>query len=175
MLAPAEELHFKIVLSGTYWNNKPPEFDILFNNEVVLSDAITKPSGYKGVLAPEDPLVLSEQFLESTKQTVEFKRTVAPGNYYLGIRLKNKAPGDTRGFIGDRFIRDLQLHIENISINDVDLHNLIHSESEYIFDTEQMLNGAPVTRLTNCTSLGFNGVYQLEISSPFYIWLLERL
>jgi len=29
--------------------------------------------------------------------------------------------------------------------------------------------------LTNCIDLGWNGEWQLEFDSPFYIWLLENI
>lgn len=174
MLASAEELNFRIVLSGTYWN-KQPEFEILFDDQQVLAGKITMPSSGRGLVL--DPLAQEHDpdYQKSTLQTFEFSRTVAPGEHVLGIRLLNKAPGDTRGFVPGGWQRDLLLNIESISINDVDLHNLIFSESTYLFDQAQVINNETVSQLQNCVCLGFNGVYQLPISSPFYIWLLERL
>jgi hypothetical protein len=176
MLASAEELNFKLVLSGTYWRNKPPEFEILFDNQLVLAASITKPSSSKGIVLLDDNAIEhTQEYQTTTLETFEFSRTVEPGNHVLGIRLKNKADGDTRGFVPDGWTRDLLLHVEKITINDVDLHNLIFSESKYVLDQLQTINGNSTDHLTNCVSLGFNGVYQLPLSSPFYIWLLERL
>ena len=175
MLASAEELHFKIVLSGTYWTKKP-EFEILFDNQLVVGGTINAPSSSRGiVLLDGNSIQNTPEYEKTTLETFEFSRSVAPGEHVLGIRLKNKAPGDTRGFVPGGWTRDLLLHVEKITINEVDLHNLIYSESMYQLDAPQQLDGTTVHTLTNCASLGFNGTYQLPISSPFYIWLLERL
>jgi hypothetical protein len=173
--ASAEELNFKIVLSGTYWTKKP-QFEILFNNQLMLGGTINAPSSSRGiVLLDGNSIQNTPEYQQSTLETFEFSCSVEPGEYILGIRLVNKAPGDTRGFVPGGWTRDLQLHVESISINDVDLHHLVYSESTYQFDSPQELDGHTVELLKNCTSLGFNGTYQLPIASPFYIWLLERL
>jgi len=175
MLSSIEELNFKIVLSGTYWTKKP-EFEILFDNQLVLGGTINAPSSSRGiVLLDGDSIQNTSEYQQTTLETFEFSRGVEPGEHMLGIRLINKAPGDTRGFVSSGWTRDLQLHIESISINEVDLHHLIYSESTYLFDSPQELDGHSADSLKNCTSLGFNGTYQLPIASPFYIWLLERL
>jgi hypothetical protein len=175
MLASAEELHFKIVLSGTYWTKKP-EFEILFDNQLMLGGTINAPSSSRGIVTLDgDSIHQTPEYQESIQETFEFSCNVAPGEHMLGIRLTNKAPGDTRGFVPGGWTRDLLLHIEKITINEVDLHNLIYSESKYQLDQPHELNGNSVEFLKNCVSLGFNGTYQLPISSPFYIWLLERL
>jgi len=175
MLTSTEELHFKIVLSGTYWTKKP-EFEIVFDNQLVLGGTINAPSSSRGiVLLDGDSIQNTPEYQPTTLETFEFSRSVTPGEHMLGIRLINKAPGDTRGFVPGGWTRDLLLHVEKITINDVDLHHLVYSESTYQFDVPQQLDGTTTDRLTNCTSLGFNGTYQLPIASPFYIWLLERL
>jgi hypothetical protein len=175
MLESVEQLDFKIVLSGTYWTKKP-EFEILFDNQLVLGGTINAPSSSRGiVLLDGDSMDQSPEYQKTTLETFEFSCSVEPGEHMLGIRLLNKAPGDTRGFVPGGWTRDLLLHIENISINEVDLHQLIYSESTYQFDSPHDLDGNNVDFLKNCTSLGFNGTYQLPIASPFYMWLLERL
>jgi hypothetical protein len=175
MLTSAEELHFKIVLSGTYWTKKP-EFEIVFDNQLMLGGTINAPSSSRGiVLLDGDSIQNTPEYQQTTLETFEFTHKVEPGEHVLGIRLKNKAPGDTRGFVPGGWTRDLLLHVEKITINEVDLHNLIYSESIYQLDSPQELDGRTVHSLKNCVSLGFNGTYQLPISSPFYIWLLERL
>lgn len=175
MLTSAEELHFKIVLSGTYWNKKP-EFEIVFDNQLVLGGIINAPSSSRGiVLLDGDSIQKTPAYQETTLETFEFSCSAAPGDHVLGIRLINKAAGDTRGFVPGGWTRDLLLHVEKITVNEVDLHNLIYSESTYQLDSPQELDGTTVHSLKNCVSLGFNGTYQLPISSPFYIWLLERL
>jgi hypothetical protein len=71
--------------------------------------------------------------------------------------------------------KDLLLTIENITIDGVDLGSLIFKESRYDFAREQLHQGEPRSYITNCVTLGYVGTWSMPITSPFYLWLLERL
>ena len=130
---------------------------------------IFAPSSSKGLLVEHK---MEDDYAESTLQTHKFTKNLAPGEHVLGVRLKNKTAEDTRGFNADgSYALDMLLNIEAIKIDGVDLQQLIHEESEYTLDNEHQ----GTSKLTRCTSLGHNGTYRLKITSPFYIWLLERL
>lgn len=147
-----EELSFEITLSGTYWDRKP-QFSILVNDEEVASDTINQPS--------------------SGLQTVTFTKKFVEGDHVLKIRLNNKENQDTvieNGVV----TKDMLLNIEDIIIDGISLGNLLWS-AEYILDTPKQYNGETIDHLDHCVNLGWNGAYTLKFSSPFYIWLLERL
>ena len=172
MSQDVETLDFEITLSGTYWGTRYPEFDILVDDTVVNSGCISSYPSKKGL--PHDSF-MSAGREQATYQTIKFTHPVIPGNHVLGIRLKNKRPGDTCEFVDGQWRKDVLLNIEKIVIDGVDLRTLIYNERTYTFDQEQTVDGHATKMVENCVHLGFNGVYELKFISPFYIWLLERL
>lgn len=168
-----QKLDFEITLSGTYWGNRNPTFEILINDQVVLDSVIAAPPSKKGI--PGRDFMTATQVLQ-TLHTEKFSADLAPGQHVLGIRLKGKLPTDTCGFNDDgTYTRDVLLNIEKVKIDGMDLGNLIYEESIYELDSPAQVNGAELKVLERCVNLGFNGVYKLRFSMPFYIWLLERL
>ena len=71
-------------------------------------------------------------------------------------------------------VKDMILNIDDVIIDDISLGNLLWS-AEYILDEKQIYQGQEIDRLDGCVNLGWNGTYVLKFSSPFYIWLLEKL
>ena len=71
-------------------------------------------------------------------------------------------------------MKDMLLNIDDITIDDLSLGNLLWS-AEYKLDERQMYNGKEIDHMDRCVNLGWNGSYTLNFSSPFYIWLLEKL
>lgn len=147
-----EELSFVITLSGTYWD-KQPQFSILVDDEEVVSGSITEPS--------------------SALQTFQFSKKFTEGEHVLKIRLNNKENQDTVLDAGT-VVKDMLLNIEDIVIDDISLGNLLW-QAEYVLDKPQNYKGETIDHLDHCVNLGWNGAYTLKFSSPFYIWLLERL
>ena len=153
----SEELTFKVSLSGTY-HSKVPEYSILLDDQVIQKAAISK----------------SSEEIED----IEFKATLTDGPHSLKIRLENKESSDTLKDNYDsedyQIIGDMLLNIDNIQIDDIALGQLLW-DSEYILDEPQLSNGELTTSIEHCVNLGWNGTYVLNFSSPFYIWLLEKL
>lgn len=144
-----ETLHFKIGLSGTYWDKKP-QYSILFNDQIITTQAITAAS--------------NEVFY------VEFGQDVAAGAAKLQIRLENKADTDTvQSDDKSTIVKDMLLNIQSIEIDEIDLGPLLWTVSNFIGDDQNR----PV--LQNCVNLGWNGTWTLPFESPFYIWLLENI
>lgn len=172
MSESAETINFKITLSGTYWSDRRPEFDILIDDQIIHSDAIKNISSRKGLANSYLPQ-LREQ---ASYQTIEHTCLLEPGEHVLGIRFKNKKQSDTQGFNPDgTWNNDVLLNVEKIVIDGVDLHNILYQESCYELDQPQLLDGVETTTMHHVINLGFNGTWKLPFTSPFYIWLLERL
>ena len=95
------------------------------------------------------------------------------GQHELKIRLENKTINDTV-IENSEVVKDMLLNIDDITIDDISLGNLLWS-SEYILDKPQEYNGNTIDHLDGCVNLGWNGTYVLKFTSPFYIWLLEKL
>jgi len=104
---------------------------------------------------------------------VAFEHTVDEGPHTLKIRLENKTISDTVIENGE-VVKDMLLNIDDITIDEISLGNLLWS-AEYILDEKQTYKGQEIDHLDGCVNLGWNGTYTLKFTSPFYIWLLEKL
>ena len=145
-----EKLTFAVTLSGTYWDHKP-QFSIWLDDHVVAQSEITS----------------------LAQQTISFTHTVDEGDHTIKIRLENKTINDTIIENGE-VVKDLLLNVDDITIDDISLGNLLWS-AEYILDKKQVYKDQEIDHLDGCVNLGWNGTYVLKFSSPFYIWLLEKL
>ena len=157
-----EKLHVKLGISGTYWK-KVPEYNILFNGSIIKSGAIT---------APTDEVEYFEFDLESSlDQSV------------LGIELTNKEDSDTIIQKDDinpnkyEIISDMTLNIVSIEIDECSLGILPYTLGVYTVNTavDYKGDGVLVKDISLCTNLGWNGVWHLTWTNPFYLWLLESL
>lgn len=166
-------MDFEVTLSGTYWGDRRPYFHIAVDDQVVIDSQIHKFPSKKG-LPSGDHMTAAQEL--GTYQVETFSVDLAPGNHTLSITLKNKLQTDTCGFNDQgNYTRDVLLNIERVKIDGMDLQNLIYEESEYILAEPRLYQGQTVDKLNRCVCLGFNGTYKLNFSTPFYIWLLERL
>ena len=108
-----ENLQFKISLTGTYWDKKP-QFSVWLDDHVVVQSEIAGPA----------------------EQIVSFERRIDEGSHELKIRLENKTDTDTVTENGE-VIKDMLLNIDDITIDDISLGNLLWS-AEYILDKKHM-------------------------------------
>ncbi len=145
-----ESLEIEVTVSGTYWDKKP-QFSIWLDDHVIIQTSISSES----------------------QQSHKFTRTIDEGGHALSIRLENKFPSDVRK-VNDEIVRDMLLNIDDITIDGLSLGQLLW-ESTVLLDKPQQYNSKEITQLDNCVNLGWNGTYVLKFSSPFYIWLLEKL
>ena len=145
-----ENLSFKISLTGTFWDRRP-QFSVWLDDHVVIQSEIAS----------------------SAEQIVSFERRVDEGQHELKIRLENKTVNDTV-IENSEIVKDMLLNIDDITIDDISLGNLLWT-AEYILDNNQTYNSQEIDHLDGCVNLGWNGTYVLKFTSPFYIWLLEKL
>ena len=145
-----EKLSFVVSLSGTFWD-KRPQFSIWLDDHIVIQSEIP----------------------DQMQHPIAFVNTVTNGLHTLKIRLENKTPADTLIENG-QVIKDMLLNIDDIVIDDISLGNLLWS-AEYKLDNPHEYKGQVIDHLDNCVNLGWNGTYILNFTSPFYIWLLEKL
>jgi hypothetical protein len=116
---------------------------------------------------------VTQSEVSNAVHNVKFQRNVSEGPHTLKIRLENKTNADTVIKDGE-VVNDLILNIDDIIIDDISLGNLLWS-AEYILDKKQQYKGQEIDHLDGCVNLGWNGTYVLKFTSPFYIWLLEKL
>lgn len=154
-----EKIHFKIGLSGTYWDKKP-HYTISVDNKEYSNGTITLPSG-------------QTEFVEFDCEVEEDKTHV------LQIRLDNKDSSDvvkdTTDPVNYNIIKDMLLNLISIEVDDIELGNLAQMFGVFKFDEPQNYPEPGATEIPFCVNFGFNGTYELEFSSPFYLWLLDRI
>ena len=155
-----EKISFKIGLSGTYWDKKP-HFKILVNDTEYVDAFITKESDE----------------VEYIKFDCEVEEEAT---HTLKIRFDNKEDTD---IVKDKpneekdytILKDMLLNIISIEADDIDLGNLSQMASTFKYDKPENFPEPGTTELQYCVNLGFNGTYELEFTSPFYLWLLEKI
>jgi len=145
-----ENLTFQISLTGTFWDRRP-QFSVWLDDHVITQTEITSPA----------------------EQIVRFERMIDEGDHQLKIRLENKTDADTVIKNGE-VVKDMLLNINDITMDDISLGNILWS-AEYILDRKHIYKGQEINHLDGCVNLGWNGTYILKFSSPFYIWLLDKL
>lgn len=154
-MADKESLHFRIGLSGTYWDKKP-QYSIAIGDEVVKSGTITGAS--------------------DETEYIEFDYETDADAPCLKISLLNKTDQDTvQNEDKTAIVKDLLLNIVSVEIDEIDLGNLIYSLSEYHPNRPVDYQGETTQLVKNCVNLGWNGTWQLQWVNPFYIWLLENI
>lgn len=148
----------EIDVTPDYWD-KAPSIRVLLNNIELFNDTI------------------------STSQTVSIKydnNTIKDSNV-LEIYRYGKTIEDTQIDESGNILQDQVLHLNSISLNEIELGNIIYTVDFYPeypepWASEQKQQGIElVEKYSPCTSFFHNGVWRLEWTEPFHIWYLERL
>ena len=147
-MADKEQVHIKLGLSGTYWDKKP-QYRVSVNGQVFAENSITADS--------------------DTVEYVEFDVEYSTDSSTLKIELMGKEFSDTvQNADKTAILKDMLLNIVSIEIDEIDLGQIPFKHSEY-----HPLDQDNVIR--ECMNLGWNGVWTLTWTNPFYIWLLETI
>ena len=150
LLRNSETLKFRIGVSGSYWDKKPA-YSVSVDGVEQVSDVITADAGVV-------------EYAEFTLAVME------DSPHLLEIKLLNKTDDDVvQSQDQTEIVKDMLLNIESISIDDIELGQIKWDESEFV-----ATDPARPT-LKACLNLGWNGSYRLKFSSPFYLWLLEKM
>ena len=154
-MADKESLHFKIGISGTYWD-KRPQYSIAVGNDIIKEGAIS---------------VASDE-----TEYIEFDYETDLDAPCLKISLLNKTNQDTvQNEDKTAIVNDMLLNIVSVEIDEIDLGHLIYSLSEYHVDVPVKVDDVTTQIVKHCVNLGWNGTWQLTWNNPFYIWLLENI
>jgi hypothetical protein len=155
----SETIYFKIGLSGTYWDKKP-QYAILVDDKEYSNGFISKESN-------------QIEYIEFDCEVEEDQ------SHVLKIRLDNKSIEDTVTDTTDPnnhvIVKDMLLNLISIEADDISLGNLAQMFGVFKFSEPHDYPTPGSTEIPHCINFGFNGVYELEFSSPFYLWLLDRI
>ena len=155
-----EKLNFKLELFATY-HDVPPYAEVLINDTSYFKDFI------KGT--KEKPTI------------IQFQHDATEGlRYALKIQRSGKKVSQTVVEDG-KIVKDQILHINAIEIDDISIGNLIFEgvytpEYSRKWYEENLIKGTTLPHsYKNSKDLGYNGLWNFEFSSPFYMWLLDNL
>ena len=142
----AENVEVKINLSSVHWDGRYPGARVYINNNLIFDSLISQP------------------------EEINWSGDLDESDHDIVIEMYNKQDGDTVLDESDNILKDVVLNIDNISIDDIDLEQLLHINSVYYPQSEY----APET-VEQCVNLGWNGQWKLSFSVPTYLWFLENL
>jgi hypothetical protein len=141
-----ESTEIKINLSSTHWEQRYPGARVYINDQLIFENLIKEPT------------------------EINHTADLAEGEHKIIIEMYNKKPGDTETDDNNNITNDVVLNIDGISLEEIELDRLLWTKSIY-YPTDEH---AP-ERLDDCVNLGWNGRWELEFSSPIYLWLLENI
>ncbi len=142
-----EQVAIDIELSSTNWNERYPGARVYINHTLIFENLIAEPT------------------------KVSWQGTTQDRNK-ITVEMYNKKPGDTVTNKNGAIVKDVTLNINSITLDDIELDNLLWTNSIYYPNTDE--TGAPES-MKECVNLGWNGRWELEFDSPVYLWLLENL
>lgn len=143
-----EQLELILNLSSSYWD-AAPKTRVFINDLLIFEGTITEP------------------------QKVKWVGDIQAGKNVLAIELFDKGKNQTV-MQNDVIVKDQLLNIDGVSFDNIALGFLNHSLSNYYPDQNYYSNSVPdVVKM--CVNLGYNGRWELEFTSPVYIWLLENI
>jgi hypothetical protein len=149
----SERLLIKLGISGTYWDRRP-EYRVSFNGVPVAHGHFQAPSG--------------------STEYVEFPAEYSTDDAVLTVELLNKRSTDTvENADKTAIVQDMTLDIVELEIDDINMMPLLHGVCEYRPVYPAHYSGDPVVR--ECVTLGWNGVWSVNWTNPYYLWLLEHL
>jgi len=147
-----QELPILIELEPTWWD-KAPDIQIKFDNEVLF-----------------ETIVSSTRIFEFVAKVDEEENQL----HLIEIILQNKTDSQTIVENGE-IVKDQLIHVKNITMDEYEIDNLKWILGQYHFNKPQMIGDTMTDNLPGCTTLGINGVYSLEFTTPYYYWLLENI
>lgn len=142
----SESIDILITLSSSFWKD-PPRAKVYLNKDLIFDDKI------------------------SQKTDVKWVGNLSEGKHKLTIELLDKDKYQT--IIEDnKIVKDQLLNIDAILFDEIDIGNLRYTLSNYYPNKEY--KDTPLL-VKSCINLGWNGRWELEFTTPIYIWLLENI
>lgn len=150
----SENIFVDLYLSGEFWD-RPPEIDVLIDNQVVQSHVV-----------------------DQANYHIRFRHVMSFGPHRLQIRYKNKTNDQTRQLANGEYQSQL-VHIDKIKLDNIDLRNIVwHTcrfQPEYPepWASQQLAAGNILEKeLVGEIHLGHNGLWTFEFTSPIYMFLV---
>ncbi len=108
----------------------------------------------------------------SGKHHIVHDFSASEGEHVLRAVLKNKTAKHTQIDQAGNIIEDALIHIGNITIDEIDVTQLVYQLAQYVHDG----NGSKTIAVHPFYGdMGCNGRDQMSFQSPVYLWLLENM
>lgn len=166
MTQGVDHLKFKLAISGTFWDRRPAY-------EISINDNLIK----KGEIAGASDEI----------ETHEFEYSLTEGRHRLSIRFLNKTPDQTvkaPESTDDNLIiaRDMLLNVHTLEVDGIEVPLGADYGDKELFGVYRIDEPVAsyqgrenVTELMGIKNMGWNGRYDVDFYSPFYLWILENL
>ena len=120
-----------------------------------------------------DSIVIHNLTIDSeiTPVTIELDDDIEE-EHCLEIILKNKTSEHTTVDENDNIIEDSELVFSDITVDKIDIEELLYFQAKYSHNFNG--SGEP-TEENFYGTMGCNGVVQIRLQTPIYLWLLENL
>lgn len=141
-----EEIAIAVTLTPTHWKERFPGARVYINEQLIFEEILTE------------------------EKTITWQGTIQEQNKII-VEMYNKQDGDTTKDSDGNIANDVLLNIQNISIDEIELGQLLWTKSIYYPDPS---NTSAPSHMKECVNLGWNGRWELEFDSPVYLWLLEN-
>jgi len=153
-----ETIKFELYLTSDYWD-LPPIIDVLVDDEIKFTGEMLQEKNY-----------------------VTFSHTLAFDKpHALRLKRYNKLPGQCVP-LDDGTFKDQLLTLDRVVIDGVDIQNIVqahsYNEPEYPepWATLQRNQGIELEKQVLAeTVFGHNGMWTLNFTSPFYVFLMTRM
>lgn len=141
-----EPVDIDITLSSTFWKSAP-----------------------KAKVYVDNTLIFDGEVSSSTE--LKWAGDLEEGKHKLIVELYDKDKYQTV-LENDKIVKDQILNIDKVSFDEIDIGYMKHTLSQYY--PNQKSSNVPLL-VKNCVNLGWNGRWELEFTTPIYIWLLENI
>jgi hypothetical protein len=130
---------------------------------VVLSSTFWKDPPKAKVYVDDD--LIFDGLITETK-TIKWAGELTEIKHKLIVELHGKDKYQTVLENG-KIVKDQILNIDSIAFDEIDIGYMKHTLSKYYPSNLEAID--------NCVNLGWNGCWELEFTTPVYIWLLENI
>jgi hypothetical protein len=150
----SEEVEFEITLASE-WHQRSPHVKIFIDSTLIEECNV-------------DPRITDKEHLK-----INWKGALEEGDHLIRIQMLDKTHVETVIHSdGVTILKDQLLHVESISIDQIDLGFLVYKLGKFYPDKNLRPDLDDV--IPNLTCIGYNGEWQLKFSVPTYLWLLEN-
>jgi hypothetical protein len=109
---------------------------------------------------------------QDTPEEFKWLGKLSEGEHSIRIIFSGKTDKDTEIDANGNILKDRLLNIDSISIDEIDLGNLVYSLCKFYPD--KTIRPDLPDMIPNLTCIGYNGEWELKFNVPTYLWLLEH-